>query len=106
MDPQALAASLVPHVSSTQLLLPARAPHDSHDDNRLYAVVIRAAQKAGDWREAVLLYREAEAANLGPSAATATTVFLACYAEQQVRGIASCLLPVSGCCGRSLFVGA
>lgn len=60
-------------------------PRDAHDDNRLYAVVIRAAQKAGDWREAVLLYREAEAANLGPSAATATTVFLACYAEQRVR---------------------
>ncbi len=51
---------------------------------RLYGEVIRAAQKAGDWREAVLLYREAEAAGLGPSAATATAVFLACYAEQQV----------------------
>ena len=52
-------------------------------------MVIRAAQKAGDWREAVLLYREAEAANLDPSAATATTVFLACYAEKRVRKMSS-----------------
>eukprot|EP00752_Nemacystus_decipiens_P016473 g14726.t1 len=57
--------------------------------NTLYAVVIRAAQKAGDWREAVLLYREAEAANLGPTAATASTVFLACYAEKQYAAAAS-----------------
>eukprot|EP00903_Cladosiphon_okamuranus_P008809 g8436.t1 len=57
--------------------------------NTLYAVVIRAAQKAGDWREAVLLYREADAADLGPSAATATTVFLACYAEKQYAAAAS-----------------
>lgn len=48
-------------------------------------MVIRAAQKAGDWREAVLLYREAEAGGLDPSAATAVAVFLACYAEKQVK---------------------
>jgi len=59
-------------------------PPMGHATSRLYGVVIRAAQKAGDWRQAVLLYREAEAAGLGPSAATATAVFLACYAEQQV----------------------
>ena len=53
---------------------------------RLYAVAIRAAQKAGDWREAVLFYREAELVDPGPSAATATCVFLACYEAKQVRG--------------------
>lgn len=51
---------------------------------RLYAVAIRAAQKAGDWREAVLFYREAELVDPGPSAATATCVFLACYEAKQV----------------------
>lgn len=32
----------------------------------------------------MLLYREAEALDPGPSAATATVVFLACYVEQEV----------------------
>lgn len=32
----------------------------------------------------MLLYREAEAGGLDPSAATAAAVFLACYAEKQV----------------------
>lgn len=69
-------------------------------------MVIRAAQKAGDWREAVLLYREAEAANLGPSAATATTVFLACYAEKRVSeniDVPVFFVSVSGCCVCSMF---
>ncbi|CAB1110596.1 unnamed protein product [Ectocarpus sp. CCAP 1310/34] len=57
--------------------------------NALYAVVIRAAQKAGDWRLAVVLYREMEAVKPGPSAATATAVFLACYAEQEYAAAAS-----------------
>ncbi|CAM9283116.1 unnamed protein product, partial [Scytosiphon promiscuus] len=57
--------------------------------NTLYAVMIRAAQKAGDWREAVLLYREAEGLDPGPSAATATAVFLACYAEQEYAAAVS-----------------
>ncbi|CAM9133805.1 unnamed protein product [Ectocarpus sp. 4 AP-2014] len=57
--------------------------------NALYAVVIRAAQKAGDWRQAVVLYREMEAVKPGPSAATATAVFLACYAEQEYAAAVS-----------------
>ncbi|CAM9679718.1 unnamed protein product, partial [Ectocarpus sp. 8 AP-2014] len=57
--------------------------------NSLYAVVIRAAQKAGDWRQAVVLYREIEAVKPGPSAATATAVFLACYAEQEYAAAVS-----------------
>lgn len=32
----------------------------------------------------MVLYREVEAVKPGPSAATATAVFLACYAEQEV----------------------
>ena len=52
---------------------------------RLYAVAIRAGQKAGDWRETVLFYREAELVDPGPSAATATCVFLACYEAKQVQ---------------------
>ncbi|CAM9449620.1 unnamed protein product, partial [Ectocarpus fasciculatus] len=63
---------------------PGRTTADSASTmNALYAVVIRAAQKAGDWRQAVVLYREVEAVKPGPSAATATVVFLACYAEQE-----------------------
>lgn len=52
---------------------------------RLYATVIRAAHKAGNWREAVLFFREAELLDPGPSAETARTVFLACYAAKQVQ---------------------
>lgn len=86
--PQALVANLISISCANHC---SRASHDPGNDNRLYAVVIRAAQKAGDWREAVLLYREAEAANLAPSAATATTVFLACYADKRVREEPLCL---------------
>ncbi|CAM9812888.1 unnamed protein product, partial [Hapterophycus canaliculatus] len=57
--------------------------------NTLYALMVRAAQKVGDWREAVLLYREAEALNPGPSAATATAAFLACYAEHEYAAAVS-----------------
>ncbi|CAN0426366.1 unnamed protein product, partial [Ectocarpus sp. 12 AP-2014] len=69
---------------------PGRTADDSASTmNALYAVVIRAAQKAGDWRQAVVLYREMEAVKPGPSAATATAVFLACYAEQEYAAAVS-----------------
>ncbi|CAM9449134.1 unnamed protein product [Ectocarpus sp. 13 AM-2016] len=69
---------------------PGRTADDSASTmNALYAVIIRAAQKAGDWRQAVVLYREMETVKPGPSAATAMAVFLACYAEQEYAAAVS-----------------
>lgn len=54
--------------------------------NRLYSLAVRAAERGGNWREAVALYREAGMiVDCPPSSSTARVVFQACYNGKQVR---------------------